>query len=105
MLTWAPREPSRNSRFANIGSPSLVNPAGSRFSIPSKKSARSRAAPAARRTSSPGSGGTKISGSNRVATTCAAWLTSAGRIPSSIRNTSESNRAPSCRARTCVTSP
>ena len=58
------------------------------------------------RTSSPGSGGTNTSGSNRVASTWAASLTSAGqhaRRPT--RNTSLSNRAPSWRARTWDTTP
>ena len=45
-----------------------------------------------------GGGGTKTSGSNRTASTSAAWLTSAGRMPSSIGTTSEPKRAPSCRA-------
>jgi hypothetical protein len=50
-------------------------------------------------------GGTKISGSNRVATTWAATAVSTGRIPRSTRNTSESNEAPSWRARTSWTIP
>ena len=73
--------------------------------MPSKKSASSRSAPCARRTSRPGSGGTKISGSTRVTRTCAACETVAGSTPRSIRNTSESKRAPSCRARTRSTTP
>ena len=44
----------------------------------------SRSSPRARRTAWPGSGGTKISGSKRVATTWAAWLTCAGSTPLSI---------------------
>ena len=43
--------------------------------------ASSRSAPVALRTASPGSGGTKTSGSNRVASTWAASLTSAGSTP------------------------
>ena len=72
----------------------------------SKNSAWSRRAPVrpvdlAR----PGRGGTYTSGSTRVVVTSAASTASAGSSPSVIRNTSESKRAPSCRARTCVTTP
>ena len=73
--------------------------------MPSKNSASSRSTPAARRTAVPGSGGTNTSGSNRVAITWAASLTSAGSRPCSIRKTSLSNRAPSWRARTWATTP
>ena len=53
----------------------------------------------------PGSGGTNISGSTRVVITSAASTASAGSTPSAMRNTSESKRAPSWRARTWVTTP
>ena len=105
MLTWAPRVPSRNSRLRKNFSSSRERPAGSFFFMVSKKRASLRSSPVALRTSSPGRGGTKISGSKRVAETMAASLTSAGRTPSSIRKTSESNRAPSWRARTWETTP
>ena len=105
MLTWAPRVPSRNSRFTNSGSSSRVSPAGSGLRMPSKKRAWSRSAPAALRTGSPGRGGTKVSGSNRVACTWAASDTSAGSTPSAMRKTSLSKRAPSWRARTWDTTP
>ena len=49
MLTWAPRVPSRKSRFAKTGSPSRERPMGSRRSILSKKRAWSRSTPVARR--------------------------------------------------------
>ena len=63
--------------------------------MPSKDRARSRSAPVALATGAPGSGGTKTSGSKRVACTWAASATSAGSWPSAMRNTSESKRAPS----------
>jgi hypothetical protein len=59
----------------------------------------------ARKTIAPGRGGTYTSGSTRVVVTSADSCTSAGSTPSSIRNTSDANCAPSCRARTCVTTP
>src|ERR1043165_205068 len=62
MLTWAPRVPSRNSRLANSAWPSRPSPIGSRTAIWSKYSAWSRSLPSARRTTLPGSGGTKTSG-------------------------------------------
>ena len=81
MLTWAPRVPSRKSRFAKTGSPSRERPMGSRRSILSKKRAWSRSTPAARATSWPGRGGTKTSGSTRVTRTWAACATDAGKHP------------------------
>ncbi len=45
MLTWAPRVPSRKSRFAKTGSPSRESPIGTLRSMPSKKSASSRRRP------------------------------------------------------------
>ena len=78
---------------------------GSFTAIWSKYSAWSRSLPSARRTTLPGSGGTNTSGSARVVITWAVSATWAGRRPSSMRNTSESNRAPSWRARTWVTTP
>ena len=102
MLTWAPRVPSRKSRLRYSGSSSRDRPAGSRRSIPSKNSASvALGADRPAHRGRPGSGGTNTSGSNRVAWTCAASLTSAGRTPSAMRNTSLSKRAPSWRARTC----
>ena len=53
----------------------------------------------------PGRGGTYTSGSTRVVVTSAASTASAGSTPSVMRNTSESKRAPSWRARTWVTTP
>jgi hypothetical protein len=105
MLTWAPRVPSMNSKLANRGRESRPIPITSRWSIWSKYRALSRAAPTAISTSDPGIGGTYNSGSTRVIMTSATSTTSAGRTPSSMRKTSESNRAPSWRARTCVTTP
>ena len=74
-------------------------------SIRSKNRAWSRFAPVARCTSAPGCGGTYTSGSTRVVVISAASTASAGSNPSVMRNTSESKRAPSCRARTLVTTP
>ena len=106
MLTWAPRVPSRKSRFAKTGSPSRERPMGTRRSIASKNRAWSRSQPrrprhrlsraaAARRSrarrASPGRGRPATPG--------------AGSTPFSIRNTSESNLAPSWRARTRSTTP
>ncbi len=73
-----------------------------------RRTARRRARrPVARRTTSdPGVGGTKTSGSKRVVEHLARPRPSRpGARPSAIRNTSESKRAPSWRARTCVTTP
>ena len=105
MLMWAPREPSTKSKLTKNGSPSREAPQGRRRVIWAKRSASSLAAPTARRTGSPGRGGTNSSGSNLVVWTLAASLTSAGRTPSSMRKTSLSNLAPSCRARTWLTTP
>ena len=103
--TCAPREPSRKSALRYTGAPSRPNPMGTRRSIPSKYSALARASPRARCTSSPGAGGTYTSGCTRVVVISAASWTWAGSVPSAIANTSESNWAPSCRARTAVTTP
>src|SRR6185437_15776467 len=73
--------------------------------ISSKYSADSLAAPTARDTEAPGSGGTYISGSTRVTVTSATSQISAGSAPCAIRNTSEANLAPSCTASTLVTTP
>ena len=71
----------------------------------SKYSAWARSAPVARRTGSPGRGGTYTSGSTRVVLTSAISWILAGSTPSEIRKTSEPKLAPSCRARTWVTMP
>ena len=93
------------STFAYSGSPSRPSPIGILRSIASNSNAWSRSSPTARRTAAPGRGGTKVSGSSRVVLTSAASTVSAGSTPSATRKTSESNRAPSWRARTWVTTP
>src|SRR5215467_3688993 len=103
--TCAPRLPSRNSALRNSGSPSRPTPIGIRLSIWSKYRAAARSSPAARCTSAPGEGGTYTSGSTRVVVISADSWTWAGRVPSEMANTSDSNAAPSCRARTWVTIP
>ena len=103
--TCAPRWPLRNSKLRYTGEPSRPTPSGTGCSIRSKYSAFARASPAARCTGAPGVGGTYSSGSTRVVVISAASCTCAGRVPSAIANTSDSNIAPSCRARTAVTTP
>src|SRR5437868_6858475 len=105
MDTCAPRCPLRKSKFRKTGAPSRPTPSGTGCSIRSKYSARARSSPAARCTSAPGVGGTYSSGSTRVVVISAASCTCAGSVPSAIANTSDSNCAPSCRARTAVTTP
>ena len=100
MLMWAPLVPSTKSRSSHTGSLSLESPAARRLSTSSKSSAASRSFPDALRTSAPGSGGTNVSGTTRVSWIMAASVTSAGKIPSAMRKTSLSKRAPSCRALT-----
>ena len=103
--TCAPRVPSRKSRSTYTGMPSRPSPTVTLRSIRSKQSARSRSLSTARRTTAPGHGGTYTSGSARVVAISAASCTWAGSTPSATRNTSEANVAPSCRARTSVTTP
>ena len=106
MLTCAPRVPSTKSRLAYSGSPSRPRPIGQLASPSGRRTGPGRARlPTARRTSAPGRGGTNTSGSTRVVVTSAASTGSAGSSPSLMRNTSESKRAPSWRARTWVTTP
>src|SRR6266496_529119 len=85
--------------------PSRPRPTGTLRAIRSKYSAWLRCSPEARCAAAPGRGGTYNSGSTRVVVISAASCTSAGNTPSSMRNTSEVNCAPSCRARTFVTTP
>ena len=102
---WAPRVPSRNSRFAKTGSPVRVMPMGTFLSIRSMYRAFWKSSPWTTDTGVPGSGGMNTSGSMRVVWTWAAYEISTGRTPSAARNASLSNSAPSYRLRTWSTIP